>query len=135
MVITGRTVNVLYGPTQARSARMIALDQIRYRLTDGKVGSCVVSDSDHRIRFNNPNLGSSITSEFYFDTATKTLFYDDDVSSGLSGQAVAEGPIEITFELESAGAIVKVTVKTEADLAYADVDEQDGESAVYLRNP
>jgi hypothetical protein len=62
--------------------------------------------------------------------------YDEDISDSVSPVEVAQGPIDLTFELDidSSGGLVRVLVKSAADVAFGDVDEQDGETAIYLRN-
>jgi prepilin-type N-terminal cleavage/methylation domain-containing protein len=146
-VLTARAVKDFYGTARARSERMVALNQIRFRLSDARIGSCVVSDGGHRIQFVDPTIGN-VRSEFNFVADEATLYYDMDTSD-LGGQrAVAEGPIDVTFTLGSthldapdyaafAGtdSIVTVYAKTSSDVAYGDVDLRDGETVVYLRNP
>ncbi|MBN1902139.1 type II secretion system protein [Candidatus Sumerlaeota bacterium] len=147
--LSTRTIQDMYGPMRARSVRMNALNQIRFRLCDAKIGSCVVSDSNHRIRFEDPNLavgGNAITSEFYFDTNSKTLYFKENVDTS-EPWAVAKGPINITFTPGSrfldppnyqvyngTEAVVTVFVQTSAELAYSNVDIRDGETVIYLRN-
>lgn len=147
--ITARTLKELYGPTRSRSARMSALNQIRFRLCDAKVGSVVITDDNHRIRFTDPNLTQSgviIQSEFYFNTADKTLYYDMDIDNSNPIKLV-KGPINISFRKGSleldppdykiykgVDAVVTVFVQTSDELAYSKVDLRDGESAIYLRN-
>ncbi len=146
--ISARTINDLYGPTRSRTARMNALNQIRFRLCDAKMGSVVVSDAKHRIRFNNPNLGSGVTSEFYFSVEKRALYYDADISKDPRPYQVAQGPIDVTFTKgcvdldppdyttpKGTDAVVTLWVRTSADLSYSRVDVRDGETAVYLRNP
>jgi len=145
-LITARTLKELYGPTRSRSERMIALNEIRRYLVDARIGSYVISEDDHRIEFEDPNLGSPgspVTSAFEFDPASKTLFYDDDIDSSPVAWKVAKGPINITFSRGASGlaagsdedSVVTLFVETSADLAYSKVDLRDGETCVYLRNP
>lgn len=136
---TGLATKDMYAETRTRSTRMIALDQIRYRLVEAEIGTVVISDSDHRIEFDDPNLGT--TSAFIFVPATRVLLYDADVDTDETGEdpthggrQVASGPIDLTFESQEDGAIVVLRVKSAAEVAFGDVDEQDGETAVYLRN-
>lgn len=158
--LSARTAQELYGPTDSRSQRMIALNHLRLTLTEAKVGSCVVSDttvgsaSGHRIRFVDPNQQAVgwktgdpvITSEFYFNTTQKLLYYNPNIASG-SGSIVARGPINILFTLGTldldpahttymgTDGCVTLYVLTEAALAYSKVDTRDGETVIYLRNP
>jgi prepilin-type N-terminal cleavage/methylation domain-containing protein len=147
--ITARTLKEIYGPTRSRSARMSALNQIRFRLCDARVSSVVLSDDNHRIQFTDPNLtreGVVIRSEFYFNTANKTLYYDVDVDNS-KPIILVKGPINISFRKGSReldppdyklykgiDAVVTVFVQTSDELAYSKVDLRDGETAVYLRN-
>jgi hypothetical protein len=135
------TTKEIYGPTRARSARMIALNQIRFKLSDGRVASCVFypDESWRRIRFKDPDVAGGAFSEFLFNPETQTLSYDADVDDGDAPAVVARGPIEITFKPGGNGqgmdALVTVRVATAEELAYANVDIRDGETVVYLRNP
>jgi len=147
--LTAKTINDLYGPTRSRSVRMIALNQIRFRLCDGKIGSVVVSDGNHRIQFEDPNLsagGTPVLSEFYFDTANRILYYDADIAHP-NPTKVAKGPINVMFikgslaldapnfkVYKGTDAVVTVFVQTSYELAYSKVDLRDGETLVYLRN-
>ena len=147
--LSARTINDIYGPTRSRSERTMALNQIRFRLCDGRIGSCVVSDSDHRIQFEDPNLaegGVPVTSEFYFDPSTRTLQYKMNITDA-DYMVVARGPIDITFTKGSpfldppnyivykgTEAVVTVYVQTSTELSYSKVDLRDGETVVYLRN-
>ncbi|MFC1601709.1 type II secretion system protein J [Candidatus Sumerlaeota bacterium] len=145
-LITARTMRDIYGPMQSRSERLNALNQIRFRLCDAKIGSCVVSDEGRRLRFEDPTVGDGVTSEFYFDQTERILYYEADVSSG-NTREVAKGPISITFELGNdsldpggtvpfgSDSVVTLRVETADELVYANVDERDGETVVYLRNP
>ena len=136
---SGRAIKEMYGQTRMRAARMTALDQIRYRLVDARVGSITASqpnedgDGFHQVDFIDPNLGG-VTSRFVYDADTLTLFYDDDISGGAAAYAVVVGPIDISFELENAGAIVFIRVKSRTQMVLGDVDLQDGETAIYVRN-
>jgi len=146
-LISVRTIKNLYGPTRARSSRMQALNQIRFRLADAQIGTCTVSDGNHRIRFHDPNLGAGVISEFQFNPDQKTLYYDDDVGGGSGARAVVKGPIDITFTLGSTwldapsytvyrgtDSIVTLYVQTSSELAYSRIDLKEGETVVYLRN-
>jgi prepilin-type N-terminal cleavage/methylation domain-containing protein len=129
----------MYAETRTRSTRMGALDQIRYRLIEAQIGTVDITQANRRIEFMDPNLG--VTSAFFFnpDPAlfpnldVNTLYYDEDIDNS-DPRAVVEGPIDLTFETESAGAIVKLNVRTQAPIGFGDVDTQDGETVVYLRN-
>ena len=133
MFISGRSIKEIYGQTRTRSARMMALDQIRYRLVNAQIGSVQISEEEHRITFRDPRFGGA-TSSFSFDPNTRTLFYDDVVGDTQSPMAVVTGPIDITFEVLQAGALINLKVKSASHMKYADIDEQDGETVVYLRN-
>lgn len=126
----------MYAETRTRSTRMIALDQVRYRISEAMIDTITISNSDHRIDFGNPNLGWGVISRFEFIPGTRRLMYDEDISDSVSPVEVAQGPIDLTFELDidSSGGLVRVLVKSAADVAFGDVDEQDGETAIYLRN-
>jgi prepilin-type N-terminal cleavage/methylation domain-containing protein len=130
---TARTYKDLFGQTNTRSARLSSLDQIRYRLVDARIGSCVVSDSSHRIEFVNPTLGG-VTSALYFVTAEGRLYYDNNIADGTAATIVAEGPVDVTFSVEASGAVVNLAVRTNSTIVYTDVDSQAGTTLVYLRN-
>jgi len=157
--MSARTINDIYGPTRSRSERTMALNQIRFRLCDGRIDSCKVfndlneeaesGESGRRIQFEDPNLaegGAPVTSEFYFDPSTRTLQYKMDITDA-DYQVVAKGPIDVTFTKGSrfldppnyivykgTEALVTVYVQTSSELSYSKVDLRDGESVVYLRN-
>lgn len=130
-IISGHTIKEVNGQTMTRSSRMRSIDQIRYKLYNARIGSCVVTENDHRLEFEDPNLGG-VTSAFFFEN--ETLFYDDDIDDATPARNLVNGPIDITFGLESAGALVRLKVKTSSEMAHADVDVQDGETLIYLRN-
>jgi hypothetical protein len=111
---------------------MGALDQIRYRLVEAQIGTVTITNGDRRIEFVDPNLGT--TSSFFFDAGDSKLFYDDDIDDGTDEIEVIDGPIDLTFETEEEGALVKLNVRTQAPIGFGDVDTQDGETVVYLRN-
>ena len=62
------------------------------------------------------------------------MYYDDAIDRGDNAAAVASGPIDITFELESGGAVVLINVESASHMAYGDIDLQDGQVRVFLRN-
>jgi prepilin-type N-terminal cleavage/methylation domain-containing protein len=130
-IFSGKAIKEIQGQTRTRASRMRAIDQIRFRLFNARIGSCEITQDGHRLEFNDPNKGAT-TSAFFF--AGETLFYDEDVADGAAALSLVRGPIDITFELESGGALVKLKVKTSSTMKYADVDIQDGETVVYLRN-
>lgn len=135
MVQSSRTTKDLYAETRTRSARMAALDQVRYRLIEARIGTLDITDANHRIRFIDPNLDT--TSEFYFDTETSRLLYDDDIDDNKAPVVVVSGPIDLTFEHEGGDpmdSIVLLNVRTAAPIGQGDVDTQDGETVVFLRN-
>jgi pilin/secretion family protein with methylation motif len=137
--LSARAVKEIYGPARSCASRISALNQIRFRLADASIGSCVFfpGDNYHKIQFDDPNLGT--TSEFEFDTVSNILYYDDDTSSADDAVDLLDGPINITFRAGNDGvgvdALVTVFVQTSAALAYSRVDEREGETVVYLRNP
>jgi prepilin-type N-terminal cleavage/methylation domain-containing protein len=136
--ITAKNIKDLYGQTRTRSSRMIALDKIRYRLTNAKVGTCVVSNANHRIEFKDPNLGG-VTSTFYFSPDTRTLFYDRNISDGSTPDEIVSGPIDVTFQLQEPNnlgfcTIILLKVRSSSDTSCGDVDLQDGNTSIYLRN-
>lgn len=146
--ISSRIIKETYGPTNSRCARMIALNEIRFRLADAKTGSCQVSNSNHTIEYCDPNQRdgtTTMTSRLSFDSAARQLYYRRNILSG-SDVSIAKGPINITFTRGSidldplhstymgTDAVVTIFVQTSAELAYSNVDLRDGETVVYLRN-
>jgi hypothetical protein len=134
LYISGRCIVETYGQTRTRSSRMRAIDQVYFRLCDGQVGSIAVSQDGRRIDFRDPNKGVN-RSSFFFNPANKVLYYDANTSDGIGAIPVAVGPLDITFERQSAGALTLLKVKSSSQMAYGDVDSQVGQTAVYLRNP
>ena len=136
---SSRSIHELYGQTRTRSSRMQALDQIRFRLCEARVGSITchgLSQSGigyYRINFIDPNIGGK-TSSFYFVRSARTLYYNRDIDDGIPAVPVVKGPIDITFELQSGGAIVLLRVRSAAEMSHGDIDRQDGETAIYVRN-
>lgn len=126
----------MYAETRTRSTRMIALDQIRYRLASAKIDTISITNGNHTMEFANPNLGAGTVSRFTFVPASRRLFYDDDISDNTPATEVAHGPIDLTFELDadSNAGLVRLNVRSAADVAFGDVDQQDGETAIFLRN-
>lgn len=130
------TIKDIYAITRGRSIRMIAIDQVRYRLAEASRGSVTILDAGNTIRFVDPNLVT--TSEFSFDAAAETLSYDDDINDGTEPIIVSTGPIELTFEAVNLGneeeAAVLLSVRSGEDIAFGDIDSQDGDTRIYLRN-
>ncbi|MFW5870097.1 MAG: PulJ/GspJ family protein [Candidatus Sumerlaeota bacterium] len=143
--LTGRSLYDLYPQTRARSYRQTALNQIRLRLCDARIDSYSILDNGRKIQYIDPTISGSPTSEFYFTTATTgkiqgELFYDTDINASPNAGRVASGPINITFSSGSPSdpgdpAMITVYVKTAEPMSLGDVDERDGETVVYLRNP
>jgi prepilin-type N-terminal cleavage/methylation domain-containing protein len=135
--ISARAIKDIYAQTRTRSSRMRGLDQIRYRLADAEIGTVSLTQASsygyHKIEFQDPNLGGA-TSTFYFVGSTNTLFYDDDTADGDAAYDVVEGPIDISFDTSNGGTIILLKIKTEAAISLGDVDTQDGETSIYLRN-
>ncbi|NQU41647.1 type II secretion system protein, partial [bacterium] len=80
-LLSTRTIKEIYGPTRSRAARMAALNQIRFRLCDARIGSCVFfpDEDNRRLRYVDPSLPGTPTSEFYFDSDPDNpqLYYDE----------------------------------------------------------
>lgn len=137
---SGRTIKEVYGETRMRSARMQSLDQLRFNLCNASLSSIELTQPNadnsgfHRIEFNDPNLGAGVTSAFFYVTASNTLFYDDDIDDATPAVETVKGPIDISFNSESANALIILKVKSLSHMRYADVDIQDGETMVYARN-
>ncbi len=142
MLTSALTAKELYGTTDSRSQRMIALNQIRYRLCDARIGSVNkgIDASAYNWRlmtYVDPTLPGSPTCTFYFRPDTRELLYKE--GNG-AFETLAKGPIEVTFHPgTSAGigaeALVTIFVQTSSDLRYGQVDIRDGETVIYLRNP
>jgi type II secretory pathway pseudopilin PulG len=154
MLTSALTAKELYGTTDSRSQRMIALNQIRYRLCDGQIGSVNKKNGDgttfdgntyggRLITYIDPTLAGSPVCTFRFLPSTKELQFR--VGTG-AFETVAKGPIDVTFfpgalpTPTSAvrignDALVTIFVQTSSDLRYGQVDVRDGETVIYLRNP
>jgi prepilin-type N-terminal cleavage/methylation domain-containing protein len=144
------TTREIYGPTRSRSARMIAFNEIRFRLCDARIGigNCSVLDNGHQIQFIDPNNGNDVKSELHFNDVQRKLYYKKNIDTAGDPIVIAKGPINITFTLGSTdldvpnhllflgiGSVVTVYVQTSSELSYSKVDTRDGETVVYLRNP
>ncbi len=150
MLTSALTAKELYGTTDSRSERMIALNEIRYRLCDGQIGSVNKALATSGINpaawgwrlmtFTDPTLPGSPTSIFFFRADTRELLYKADWFAAGDFKSLAKGPIEVTFKPGTdagigAEALVTVFVRTSSDLRYGQVDVRDGETVIYLRNP
>lgn len=130
---SARSIKQLYNQTRSRSHRMQAVDQIRYRLYSGRIGSCALSEMNHRLEFNDPNLGTT-TSAFYFDTEEGFLYYDEDISDANVGRRIAWGLSDVTFDLDATGGIVLLSIESTAIIRYDDEEVRTEYTQVYLRN-
>lgn len=146
--LSARTIKDISGPMKSRSSRMLALNNLRFFLADGQIGSCVVSNDGHTIEYHDPNLGAGVTSRFAFDTDSDALTFDDNIDDATPPREFARGFLDVTFTLGATEidpissqtlygqqAVVTLYVKTSDDLAYSQVEDRDGETVVYLRNP
>lgn len=131
----------LYNESRTRTSRMRALDQIRYTLIMAKRGNAFLQPSDgdatqgyRRLRFQNPMNGAGVWSAYFFDATAKTLYYDNNVADSNPRRAVSNGPIDVRFLPLNNGATIRLRVKSEARMRYADVDQEEGEMNIYLRN-
>ena len=111
------------------------------------------------VTFRNPNLGSGVSSRLSFNSSTRQLLYDNDISSSGDARAVVTGPIDIRFvplafdapggvltNGASRSSMVLLMVRSQAFVAYKEsgvvngvsqysvIDQQDGLTTVYLRN-
>lgn len=130
---TGISFKQLYSDTRARSTRMIALDQIRFRLSSARIGSVRIKNDGRRIDFSDPNL-SGARSMFSFDREAGTLFYDDDIHDFDRPIEVAEGPIDLSFTLTEDGALVVLHMATFSDAKLKHDRIENGATSIYLRN-
>ena len=131
--MSARAIKEVSGQTRTRSMRMQALDKIRYRLVNAQIGSCVVGYNGQLIRFVDPNLGGAV-SAFFFVQSTNELYYDDDIGDATAAKAIVEGPIDVNFELQELGAVITLRITSASHATDGQVDVEDGETAVYLRN-
>ena len=137
--LCARAHKELYGVSNTRSSRAQSIAAIRFRLCNARVGSVVGfsltadGESYHEIRFVDPNLGG-VTSAFRYDDGNRILYYFHDVSDSSNMRVLVRGPIDISFAPQPGGTLVLIKVKTLSDMVHADVDVQDGETMVYLRN-
>ncbi len=136
MYETGLAIKNIHAETRTRSTRMIALDQVRYQLGGAVVDTVQVLNASHTITFANRKKGWNAVARFDFVPSTQTLLFDDDISDNVASRVVARGPIDLTFELDSqlGAGVVRINVRSAADVSFGDVDTQDGETAIFLRN-
>lgn len=130
---SARSIKQLYNQTRSRGHRMQAVDQIRYRLYSGRIGSCTLSEMNRRLEFNDPNFGTTI-SAFYFDTEEGFLYYDEDISDANSGRRIAWGLSNVVFDLDATGGIVLLSIESTAIIRYDEEDVRTENTQVYLRN-
>ncbi|MCH8333944.1 prepilin-type N-terminal cleavage/methylation domain-containing protein [Candidatus Sumerlaeota bacterium] len=134
-LLSARAVIELLGSNRTRSARTLALVRIRSTLSNAQIGTFVISDNNHRIQFIDPSL-LGVTSALFFDTDSNTLFYDANINDGANALHPVKGPIDVTFEPDPLAplAMILVKVRTESQISFGEVDSQEGETSVYLRN-
>lgn len=147
--ISARGIKEIYEPTASRAAREIALAALHLELANAKQGSAAVSNSNHTITFINPNrcTATTVTSQFVFNPTQKTLTFSPDKTTTANSRIICRGPVDISFTLGSRlsdplqttyfnpTALITLYVRTQANLAYSNVDNRDGECVVYMRNP
>lgn len=140
MLLSARSTRELYAHTRGRSSRMLALDQIRYRLTDARIGTVEFLDGDEidgyrTILFLNPNTGTGL-SRFHYDAEMKTLFFDDDFSDGGYDQfSVGDLLADVRFRSAAPdAAVIGVIIRTITPVGPGQVDSQEGDTLIYLRN-
>lgn len=136
MYETSLTVKEVYAETRTRATRSIALDQVRYQLSGAVLDTVEITNANRTIEFGNRKNGWDTVSRFVFLPSVRKLFYDDDISDNQGAVVVASGPIDLTFELDDQGAngLIRVKVKSAAEVAFGDIDEQQGETSIFLRN-
>lgn len=127
------TIKEVSGQMRTRTSRMLSIDKVRYELVNAQIGSVVVSEGGHRIEFDDPMNGGA-TSAFFYVSDSNTLFYDDDIGDGTEAVRSVVGPIDITFNVPGSGELIEMTVKSESYIKHGEVDSQDGEVTIYLRN-
>ncbi len=136
---TGRTQKVMFAETRTRATRMAALQALRFRLVEAKIGTVEVSHEGHRIEFQDPNIEGA-TSTFFFNPDTRKLFYDDRIHDLKPASLVLSGPIDLTFGTLESGELglpasrIRLRVRSSAETAIGDVDTQEGVTEVYMRN-
>jgi len=130
---TGISFKQLYSDTRARSTRMIALDQVRFRLSSARIGSVRIKDEGRRIDFSDPNLRGA-RSMFLFDGESGRLMYDDDIKDSEKPVMVAEGPITLSFKLAEGGTMIVMSMATFSDMKLKHDRTENGSTSIYLRN-
>lgn len=131
--VTGRTIKEVYEQSRTRSAKTRALEQLHYKLSDGAIGSMDFFQNRQRLVFLDPNLGG-VQSGFFFSDRLHSLYYDENIGDSTSPIRMATGPINVFFDPGPTGAFVSLRVVSHDGDAAGDVDKDDGNSGVYLRN-
>jgi len=123
MFLSARSNKAIFAQSRTRQARMMAIDQIRYRLANALIGSVEgfnqtnADDEEapplyHGITFTDPTQ-ANVTSSFEFvpdprieagtlgrNDPKGTLVFDNDVDDATDGVVVARGPVDVTFQIE-----------------------------------
>lgn len=136
--ISGHGIKDVYSITRARSARMMAIDRLRYTLANGRIGTAVTSmpaatGGSHRIQYVDPTKGN-VTSQFTWDTDLQALTYDDNINASPGPRTIVRGPIDVNFTLLGAGELVQLQVRSMSEIGLGKQETQDGMTTVYLRN-
>ena len=132
--IGARMTKDVYGQTRSRGARMISLDQIRYRLMNARIASCAVTPDGRRIEYEDPTLAGNPTSALNFSTTDGTLYYDFNINDCIAAAAAGHGPIDVNFVVSNP-ALVTITATTTSNMGEELTDKLTMTTAVYLRNP
>lgn len=132
MHISGLQVKNIFGQVQMRQTRMAAIDQIRYKLMNARVGSCSLQQNGRYIQFLDLNLSKTMYSSFYFVASEKALYYNKLIGDGVPGVPVIKGPVDVIFTIENP-ALVDIWVKSASQTNFGEIDSQDGTTKVQLR--
>lgn len=108
----------------------VALEFLRYTLTMADYTTVTISNENHRIDFQDPNLGG-ITSAFKF--YNNHLWYDRDTSDMEDDKRIARA-VNITFSPISAGTVMQVYLLSRGRVGEVLVENIETTCDIYLRN-
>ncbi len=130
--LTALTGKDVLGDIRSRQLCQSALDQVRTRIMNARIGSCVVTDEGHRIEFLDPN-GSGVTSAFEFANGRLTL--DLVLGDDLEAYHLVEGLLDVSFECLNSGSAVRVEASAQMAKGKGETMTSKGEALIHLRNP
>lgn len=131
-IMTARNSDAMYDDARGRTDRLAALERIAYELMMADTGSVSISNNDQRLEFNNPNLGSGVTSRF--DFANNALTFDEDIDDGQAAEVIKDNLDSVTFAEVIPWTVYSFTIGNSTMQFRANTINESIQTEVYLRN-